>query len=75
MLAGTLFVPVVAGLYWSRATKTGVLAGMTCGGGTVLGWQLARNTVLSSALSVVEPVIPGLLVSTVALVAGTLLAE
>jgi len=75
LLAGTLFVPVVAGLYRPRATKPAVLAGMTCGGTTVFAWQLARDAALPPPFAAVDPVVPGLLVSAVALVGATLVTE
>ena len=70
-LAATLFVPVAAGLHWSRPGKTSTLTGTTAGAGTVLLWQVGRMSgVAGSGLSAVDPVVPGLLCSFVA-VAGT----
>jgi len=64
LLAGTLFVPVLAGLYWSAATKAGVLTGMCSGLGAVLLWQLGRqHGLLDGGVGVVDPVIPGLVAS------------
>jgi len=69
MLAGTLFAPVLAGLYWTEATKSGVISGMVSGIFAVLCWQLLRATeLLGDPLASVDPVVPGLLVSLLAIV-------
>ena len=68
LLAGTLFAPVLAGLYWPEATKSGVISGMVSGMFSVLGWQLVRATeLLGEPLVSVDPVVPGLLVSLLAI--------
>jgi SSS family solute:Na+ symporter/sodium/proline symporter len=68
LLAGTLFVPVLAGLYWTEATKSGVISGMTAGILAVLFWQLGRVTgLIGNPLSRVDPIVPGLLVSLLAI--------
>lgn len=69
LLAGTLFVPVLAGLYWTDATKSGVIAGMIGGMTAVALWQVGRETdSLGDLLGSVDPVIPGLLTSLLALI-------
>jgi len=68
LLAGTLFAPVLAGLYWTEATKSGVISGMGAGIVAVLCWQLLRATEsLGDPLVSVDPVVPGLLVSVLAI--------
>ena len=69
LLAGALFAPVLAGLYWTEATKSGVISGMVSGIFAVLCWQLVRVTeLLGDPLASVDPVVPGLLVSLLAIV-------
>lgn len=45
-----LVIPVLALLFWSRATRTGVLAGMTAGGVVTIGWHLAGNPYVIQAI-------------------------
>ncbi len=56
VMASSFFVPVVLGVYWSRATKAGALASMAGGVLTCFGWKLF-------GASHIDPVLPGLLVS------------
>jgi SSS family transporter len=68
LLAGTLFAPVLAGLYWPEATKYGAISGMVSGIVTVLCWQLVQATeLLGEPLVSVDPVVPGLLVNLLAI--------
>lgn len=76
LLAGALFVPVVAGLHWSRANKTGAIAGMCCGLLAVVCWQAVRITsVTATSLHWIDPVVPGLLCSTAGLLIGTMIRQ
>lgn len=60
----SLFVPMVAGLYWRRATPAGALLSMVMG---MAVWLLGEMVGLS-----VPSLIPALLASAVAMVAGSL---
>lgn len=69
LLAGALFVPVVGGLHWSGATKSGAIGGMVGGFCAVAAWQYIRTVGLFPGVGqVVDPVIPGLLCSLLAFV-------
>jgi Na+/pantothenate symporter len=65
VMASSFFVPVVLGVYWSRATKAGALASMTGGVTTCFGWKLFGS-------GDIDPVLPGLLVSLALFVAVSL---
>jgi SSS family transporter len=56
VMASSFFVPVVIGVYWSRATKAGALASMAGGVLTCFAWKLF-------GAAGVDPVLPGLAVS------------
>jgi SSS family transporter len=56
LMASSFFVPVVIGVYWSRATKEGTLAAMTGGMLTCLLWKAFGS-------GDIDPVLPGLVVS------------
>jgi SSS family transporter len=56
VMASSFFVPVVFGVYWSRATKAGALASMTGGVLTCFAWKVF-------GAGSVDPVLPGLAVS------------
>lgn len=63
-LIGSAFcVPVVLGVLWKRATREGALAAMIGGLAAAVGWRFLGNTQL------VDPVLPGFLVSLVLMVA------
>jgi SSS family transporter len=66
LMASSFFVPVVVGVYWSRATKEGTLAAMTGGMLTCLLWKAFGS-------ANIDPVLPGLLVSALLFVAVSLL--
>lgn len=73
LLAGALFVPVLAGLYWPRATVGGALAGMAGGVVGVAGWHfltLPGSTFVTFAS--VDPVVPGVVVSGILTAVGSL---
>lgn len=61
----SLFVPLVAGLFWKKATSAGALASIVSGLGV---WLLA-----SLFGPAVEPIIFGLAASAIAMIAGSLL--
>jgi Na+/proline symporter len=65
LMASSFFVPVVVGVYWSRATKEGTLAAMTGGMLTCLLWKAFGS-------GDIDPVLPGLLVSALLFVAVSL---
>jgi SSS family transporter len=65
IMASSFFVPVVLGVYWSRATRAGALASMTGGVLTCFAWKVFGP-------SHVDPVLPGLLVSLLLFVAVSL---
>ena len=56
LMASCFFVPVVAGVYWRRATRQGAIAAMFGGLLATLGWKLWGP-------ASVDPVLPGFVVS------------
>jgi SSS family transporter len=58
LMASSFFVPVVAGVYWKRATREGAAAAMIGGVGAALLWELFGS-------ETVDPVLPGLVASAV----------
>jgi len=68
-LAGA-FVPLIAGIFWHRATTQGALAA-TFGG--VLGWIMIE--VLVGEASPVPPQLIGLVISALGMIAGSLLPQ
>ena len=74
LLAGALFVPTVAGLYWPRATVRGAVAGVVAGPVAVATWHaLTVSSTPLVGLATLDPVVPGLASSAVATVGGSLL--
>ncbi|MBM9578171.1 sodium:solute symporter family protein [Leptospira sp. 201903070] len=63
----SLFVPLVAGLFWKRSTGTGAVSSMICGFVVWLFWNLGSFEIPAS--------IPGLLASWIALHAGDFLEK
>ncbi|MFT3719545.1 VC_2705 family sodium/solute symporter [Pseudorhodoferax sp.] len=43
LAASTFFPALVAGIFWRRATRAGVVAGMLCGAGVTLAYMLAHH--------------------------------
>jgi len=76
MMGGMFFVPLVFGLHWKRANTWGGIAGMVVGFATVVLWHIGTEIyswVPASVTDVIgDPVIPGVLMSFVALVAVSL---
>jgi SSS family transporter len=68
LMASSFFVPVVVGVYWSRATKEGALAAMGGGVATCLLWK-------GFGSPDVDPVLPGLVASLVLYVGVSLLFQ
>jgi Na+/proline symporter len=66
LMASSFFVPVVLGVYWSRATKAGALASMAGGVLTCFAWKLFGS-------GDIDPVLPGVLVSLALFVVVSLL--
>jgi SSS family transporter len=77
--AGALFVPIVFGLHWQRATTTGGIGAIVAGFLTVVLWYIGSEiiVVIPAKLTRVvgDPVIPGLIVSTVTMIALSLATE
>jgi len=75
--AGLLFVPLLFGLHWRRATTAGGVAAMIAGFGTVVLWYVGSELVPvvpeNLATLVGDPVVPGVAVSFVTLVVVSLL--
>ncbi|MHC3438674.1 sodium:solute symporter family protein [Natrialbaceae archaeon A-gly3] len=71
LIAGTLFVPVLLGIQWGRATTGGAVAGMLAGFVTVVVWHLVWTVydVAPGPLEYVPPTAAGVLASAVAMVA------
>lgn len=72
---GAAFGPlVIISLLWSRMNFFGALAGMVSGAGTVLIWIYAPITVNGQSLSsMLYEIVPGFIVSTIAIIAVSLL--
>ena len=66
LMASSFFMPVVAGIYWSRATKEGAASAMIGGLLVCFGWELWGTVNI-------DPVLPGFLASALLLVAVSLL--
>ncbi len=60
--------PLLLSLYWRRMNATGALAGMVAGAVTVVAWRQGQGGIFA-----LYEIIPGVLVSALAVVAGTLL--
>ncbi|MFB6175904.1 MAG: sodium:solute symporter [Halobaculum sp.] len=73
LIGGTLLVPLLAGFHWSGARASGAVAGMLGGFTATVVWQLAvRQGDRLQSLAVVDPVVPGVAVSALLLVAVSL---
>ncbi|MFB6155616.1 MAG: sodium:solute symporter [Haloferacaceae archaeon] len=76
MMGGMFFVPLVFGLHWKRANTLGGVTAMITGFSTVVIWHIGTEImsfVPESLTSVIgDPVIPGVFVSFVTLVAVSL---
>ncbi len=66
LMASSFFMPVVLGVYWSRATKEGAAAAMIGGITVCFGWKAFGSPGI-------DPVLPGFITSAVLLVAVSLL--
>ena len=66
LMAAGFFMPVVLGVYWRRATREGAAAAMVGGVATTFLWKMY-------GLETIDPVLPGFLVSTLLIVAVSLL--
>lgn len=66
LMASSFFFPVVLGVLWRRATKEGACAGIVGGLVTCFVWKLAGSPI-------VDPVLPGFLVSGALMVAVSLM--
>lgn len=79
ILGGMLFVPIVFGLHWKRATTAGGLGAMVAGSTTVILWHTGSEifSVIPPVLAraVGNPVVPGVLVSGFTLITVSLLTE
>ena len=60
--------PLLLSLYWRRMNATGALAGMVAGAVTVVAWRQGQGGIFA-----LYEIIPGVLASALAVVAGTLL--
>ncbi len=63
---------ILIGLFWRRATWQGALAGIICGGITVIGWYLIHPLILGGYL---YEMIPGVIVSMLAIYLVSLKTE
>jgi len=76
---GMLFVPVVLGLHWHRATTTGGIGSMVGGFATVLLWHVGTEIlgVVPETLAAIldDPVIPGVAVSLLLFVGLSILTD
>jgi solute:Na+ symporter, SSS family len=63
----SLFVPMIAGLYWKKATSTGAILSMVFGLGTWVLFEIIQADIPS--------LIPGLLISALAMYFGSLLSN
>ncbi len=71
---GAAFGPLILfGLYWKRMTRAGALAGIIVGASTVLVWVFSPLTIAGVPLSsVVYEIVPGVIFSSIAIVAVSL---
>ena len=70
---GAAFGPVVLfSLFWGRMTRAGALAGIVAGAATVVLWKLVAVERLGSGL---YEMVPGCIVASLAIVAGSLLSR
>ncbi len=71
LVGGTLFAPVLLGLYWRSATTAGATGGVVTGGVAVVAWHLLTDagTALGPPLSALPPVLVGVVVSAATVVA------
>jgi Na+/proline symporter len=65
LMASGFFVPVVAGVYWRRATREGAIAAMLGGVSATFLWKLFGS-------AVIDPVLPGFLTSLLLMVTVSL---
>lgn len=73
---GSAFGPVVLlSLYWKGMTRVGALAGMVVGAVVVLFWVYGPAGVLEGARSDYAAIIPGFILATAAIVAGSLVSR
>lgn len=74
---GAAFGPVILlSLHWSGMTRSGALAGIVAGAGTVLIWLYAPFTIGGQAPSaVIYEIIPGFVISTIAVLAVSYLGK
>jgi Na+/proline symporter len=63
----SLFVPMIAGLYWKKATSTGAVLSMICGLGT---WIIFENFQVD-----IPSLVPGLILSAAAMYFGSILSK
>lgn len=67
LLTGALFVPIVGGLFWRRATTAGALSSMLVSGGVVVALMITRGLFSN------DPILYGMLASLVVFVVVSLL--
>lgn len=67
LLGATVFVPVILGLYWRRATAVGAVSSMISGFTMVVVWYLLGEPI-------VHPVIPGVITSAVVMYLASLVS-
>ncbi|WP_164974675.1 sodium:solute symporter family protein [Halegenticoccus tardaugens] len=79
MMGGMFFIPLVLGLHWKRANTKGGIAGMIAGFSTVVLWHIGTSiyTWIPESISTVitDPVIPGVAVSLIVVVAVSLATD
>jgi len=73
MMGGMFFITILLGLHWRRATTEGGVVAMVGGLVTVIAWHLGRDAgTITGFPAQLDPVIPGIAVSLVLLVAVSL---
>ncbi|MEZ3114604.1 sodium:solute symporter [Halobaculum sp. MBLA0147] len=76
LIGASLLVPLLAGFHWDGATARGAIAGTTTGFLVATGWQfLVRRGTLLPEFAVLDPVLPGITVNAVVLIAVSVLDD
>lgn len=76
IIGATFSMPLLLGLHWERANTTGTFIGMVLGFVTVLAWHFGiENGVVTGLYAQIDPVIPGVLMCLVGMVAGSYLTS
>jgi solute:Na+ symporter, SSS family len=70
-LVSGLFIPTLGAFFWKRASATGALIAMVCGGGITMLLIMLKTAGLLSLPFGLDPVVFGMAVSALSFVAGS----